>query len=91
MELQEGTYDIPANCTVVYVKRQVIVKPMKEHTALHCRDCKHMKLGRKSMSHQWWDSFYCELSPKVINGVAGYYYSANPGKIACDKIEQKED
>ena len=92
MKLEEGIYDIPDNCTAVYANRQVIIKQKRpKSTILTCRNCKHQQYGRKSMQNQWWDSFYCDISPKIIAGKAGYYYNANPSKKACEKFEQKED
>ena len=92
MLLKEGIYEIPDNCTAVYSERKVIVKSKKRKSdILTCRYCKHQKLGRKCMQQQWWDSFYCEVSPKVIGGMEGYFYSANSCKKACEKFERKED
>lgn len=92
MELKEGTYDIPENCTAVYTNRQVVVKEKRpKSTVLTCRDCKHQQFGKKSMRGQYWNSFYCDASPKTIGGVAGYYYSAGSSKKACEKFEPKED
>ena len=92
MLLKEGIYEIPDNCTVVYSKQKIIVKLKKQSPEiLTCKYCKHQKLGKKCMRQQWWDSFYCEVSPKVIGGVEGYFYSANSSKKACEKFERKEN
>ena len=88
--LQEGTYSIPDDCTAVYVDRKVVVKkkivrPIKPH----CSDCIHQKLGKKTMRNQWWDSYYCDAKPKIINGQEGYFYNAQSSKVACVKYEPK--
>lgn len=92
MILQEGIYEIPDNCTALYRKRKVIVKQKWQRPeVLTCRLCKHQKLGRKCMRQQFWDSFYCELSPKTIGGENKYFYNANSSKRACEKFERKEE
>ena len=91
MELKEGIYDIPYNCTAIYTKRQVVVKLKRpKPTVLTCRNCKHQQYGKKVKMGQYWNSFYCDVSPKTIGGVAGYYYNANNSKRACEKFEPKE-
>ena len=92
MILQEGIYEIPDNCTAVYSKRKVIVKQKTQRPEKSvCRLCIHQKLGRKCMRNQWWDSYYCEVSPKSIGGEEKYFYNACPSKRACEKFERKED
>ena len=91
MILHEGIYEIPDNCTAVYSKRKVIVKQKAQRPEkLVCRLCEHQKLGRKCMRNQWWDSYYCEVSPKSIGGEEKYFYNACPSKRACEKFERRK-
>ena len=90
MKLEEGVYSIPADCTVYYCGRKVYVKRMKKRSECkHCRDCVHQKFGKKTIQNQWYDSAYCEIRPKTINGKTGYFYNAISSKLACDQFEQK--
>lgn len=91
MKLEEGVYSIPADCTVLYVDRQVVVQKKKRQQGLkHCGDCIHQLYGKKTIQNQWYASPYCELKPKIINGRGGYFYNANSNKTACEMFEQKE-
>ena len=92
MKLEEGVYTIPAECTVYYCGRKVYVKKMKkcsEGKRKHCCDCIHQRFGKKTTQNQRYDSAYCEVKPKIINGKAGYFYNAISSNPACDQFEQK--
>ncbi len=93
MKLEEGIYEIPDNCTVLYQHRKVVVKKMlnaDKPKVFHCSDCIHQKWGKLTMKNQFWDSPYCEKRPKIIYGKNGYYYNANSSKKACEMFEPKE-
>ena len=90
--LEEGIYAIPDDCTVYYSGRKVRVQKMKHahSTAVNrCRDCIYQKLGKVTMSRQWWTSEFCMLKPKTISGREGFYYAAPNSRPACDKFEPK--
>lgn len=92
MKLEEGVYSIPADCTVYYCGRKVYVKKMKKRSdKKHCSDCLHQKWGRKTLSNQFYDSPYCEVKPKIINGEEGYFYNAQSSKVACNDFKPRED
>ena len=91
MKLQEGTYSIPDDCTVLYVDRKVVVQKKKRSQGLkHCKDCIHQKFGKLTIQNQWYASPYCELKPKIICGRGGYFYNANNNKVACEQFDPKE-
>lgn len=93
-EITEGVYSIPDDCTVIYQKRKVIVKKMKTAAKpkyFYCSDCIHQKIGRKVLWRQWYDSEYCEMKPKTINGKSDYFYSASNNRMACYMFEKKEE
>ena len=93
MKLEEGIYEIPDDCTVLYQRRKVIVKKMLDADkpkVMHCADCVHQKWGRLTMRNQWWESPYCEKKLKTIGGTDGYFYNASSSKKACEMFEPKE-
>ena len=56
-----------------------------------CRDCEHRKVGKCSMRNQWWESLYCELKPKTIGGVSGFFYSTKDSTPACKNFKEREE
>ena len=69
-------------------------KPKNQHAQPkinRCRDCEHRKVGRCSLRDQWWESSYCELKPKTIGGVSGFFYSVQDSKVACENFKEKEE
>ena len=54
----------------------------------HCSDCIHLKMGRRTLQNQWYDSPYCEMKPKIIAGKSGYFYATLPGKKACEMLSK---
>lgn len=56
-----------------------------------CRDCEHRKVGKCSMRNQWWESLYCELKPKTIGGVSGFFYSTKDSTPACENFKEREE
>ena len=93
-EITEGVYSIPNDCTILYQERKVIVRKMKSNAKpkyFRCHDCIHQKTGRKMLRKQWFDSEYCDMKPKTIDGQSGYFYSAPNSRIACYMFEKKEE
>ena len=93
-EITEGIYSIPDDCTVLYQERKVIVKKKRTENKpkyFHCCDCVHQKIGKKSLRKQWYDSEYCEMKPKVVNGQQGYFYCAPNNRIACYMFKNKKE
>lgn len=85
MELKEGIYSIPPGHTLkILGDRQIQISPYKNgvsQSLQRCRDCEHLKIGRKCMDKQWWDSTYCEMKPKGKK--KQLFYSAKPSDKAC--------
>lgn len=91
-ELQEGIYTIPDGLIVKVLPgaRSIRVSKKREKYHHYCRECIHQRPGRKSIQGQWWDSHYCEVKPKVINGKGGYFYAAGDGQMACPLFDPKD-
>lgn len=95
-ELRDGIYKIPEGHKVLWLKdKKIQVVPytnLSKPFYNRCKDCKHLKIGKKSMRNQFWDSTYCELLPKSIGGKQDYFYARNPSHIACNNnFEPKGD
>ena len=89
-ELQEWEYTIPEGMTAKIKDGKIIIKRKPESASvLRCRDCKHMKTGKKCMRNQFWISCYCEEKPKTIKGETKYFYAVNLSDKACVKFENK--
>lgn len=93
MTLEEGVYQIPDCLRAVISKNTVKVfkrKVKEPQEVRNCGKCIHQKLGRKTMLNQWYDSPYCEMKPKTINGKLDYFYSAHNTHPACGNFEKRE-
>lgn len=96
VELKEGIYALPPELKAQVIGGdKVIVEKRKgrpKRNVLHCSDCVHRKVGRKVRLNQYWDSGYCEMKPKTIDGRLEYFYCAPENRLACDMFEPiKED
>ena len=65
-------------------------KQLAQPKVKRCRDCGHRKIGKCCMRNQWWESSYCELKPKTIGGMSGFFYSVQDSKVACENFEEQE-
>jgi len=96
MILTEGTYYIADDCKAYYRNRALTVfkmtkEQLEKARIRRCRDCKHQKVGKLCMRSQRWETPYCELKPKIIEGEAKYFYNAPDTRAACEKFEEKEE
>lgn len=89
MELQEGEYFIPDDCTAKFVGRTLLVYKRKSNklspTDYRCKDCKHRVKGNV-FRNLFYDTMVCDLRPKPESGL--FFHASYYGK-PCEKFEKK--